>query len=78
MPTILRIKNMGKPAKQKATYDDLYNVPDNMIGEIIDGDLYTMPRPSPKHAKVTSDLGVVIGAPYRFGQGSLSKHNSFG
>lgn len=60
---------MGEPAKQKATYNDLYNVPDNMTGEIIDGELHAMPRPSPKHAKVISDLGVIIGGPYRFGRG---------
>lgn len=60
---------MGEPAKQKAIYDDLYKVPENMIGEIIDGELYTIPRPSPKHAKVTSDLGIVIGTSYRFGRG---------
>jgi len=60
---------MGEPAKRKATYDDLHSVPENMIGEIIDGELHAMLRPSPKHAKVASDLGVVIGNPYRFGRG---------
>ena len=59
---------MGEPAEKKATYDDLYDIPENMIGEIIDGELHVHPRPSPKHAKVSSDLGVIIGAPYRFGR----------
>ena len=39
-----------------------------MIGEIIDGELHVQPRPSPKHAKVSSDLGAIIGYPYRFGR----------
>ncbi len=60
---------MAEPAKKNATYDDLYGIPDTMIGEIIDGELHAMPRPSPKHAKVTSDLGAVITYSYRFGRG---------
>jgi Uma2 family endonuclease len=60
---------MATPAKKNATYDDLYRIPDTMIGEIIDGELHAMPRPSPKHAKVASDLGAVVTYAYRFGRG---------
>ncbi len=60
---------MGEPAVKKATYDDLHSIPENMLGQIIDGELHTMPRPSPKHAKAASDLGAVIIYPYRFGRG---------
>ncbi len=60
---------MGEAAEKKATYDDLYDIPENMIGEIIDGELHTMPRPSPKHAKITSELGAEIIYSYRFGRG---------
>lgn len=60
---------MGEAAEKKATYEDLYNIPENMVGEIVDGELHTMPRPSPRHAKATSDLGAIIGYPYRFGRG---------
>lgn len=60
---------MGEPAESKATYDDLRDIPETMVGEIIDGELHTLPRPSPKHAKVASELGAVIMYPYRFGRG---------
>ena len=30
---------MAELAKKKATYEDLYDIPENMIGEIIDGEL---------------------------------------
>ncbi len=55
---------MGQPTEKKATYTDLYDIPENMIGEIIDGELHTMPRPSPRHAKITSELGAEIIYPY--------------
>lgn len=34
---------MSEPAKRKATYDDLYGVPENMTGEIINGELIVSP-----------------------------------
>jgi Uma2 family endonuclease len=60
---------MAAPAQKTATYDDLHRLPDTMVGEIIDGELHAVPRPSPAHAKVTSDLGAVITYSYRFGRG---------
>ena len=41
---------MGEPLEKKATYEDLFGIPEHMIGEIIDGELHVQPRPSPKHA----------------------------
>ena len=45
---------MSEPAKKKATYDDLFGIPENMIGEIIDGELIVHPRPSRKHIYAAS------------------------
>jgi len=56
-------------AKKKASYDDLFNIPENMTGEIIDGELIATPRPSRKHVSATSFLGYKIGPPYQFGEG---------
>ena len=42
--------------KKKATYEDILKLPENMVGEIIDGDLYVSPRPSSKHALAASRL----------------------
>ncbi|MGV8074087.1 MAG: hypothetical protein AB2L11_05990 [Syntrophobacteraceae bacterium] len=34
---------MAELAKEPATYEDLYSIPENMIGEIIDGEFITSP-----------------------------------
>ncbi len=39
-----------------ATYDDILKLPEGVIGEIMDGELYTSPRPSPKHSLVEGGL----------------------
>ena len=60
---------MAEPAKRKAAYEDLFNIPENMTGEIINGELVVTPRPSRKHTSATSSLGYKIGPPYQFGEG---------
>jgi Uma2 family endonuclease len=42
--------------KRRATYDDLCRVPDNMVAEIIDGELFTTPRPASPHARATAAI----------------------
>lgn len=56
-----------KPASREATYEDLCRVPDNLIAEIIDGELYTQPRPAPRHARSASVLNGKISPPFDFG-----------
>jgi len=51
------------PLDRPASYDDLMKVPDVMVAEIVDGELHASPRPAPRHAHVSSSLGVVIGGP---------------
>jgi hypothetical protein len=53
---------MALPAEkpQPATYADLEGVPAHLVAEIINGELHTMPRPAPKHAKPASALGVLV------------------
>jgi Uma2 family endonuclease len=60
---------MPEPARKRATYEDLYDVPEHMIGEIINGELIVTPRPAPKHMLSTSVLGGKIIPPYQFGEG---------
>src|SRR6185503_13662535 len=43
------------PFKKNAKFADLDLLPDNKVGQIIDGDLYASPRPAPDHQ-------VMIGA----------------
>ncbi len=60
---------MAETAKKNATYSDLYNIPENMIGEIVDGELVVTPRPSKHHVFAASVLEVELGSPYQFGRG---------
>lgn len=60
---------MSEPARRRATWDDLLEVPEGYIGEIVDGQLQMHPRPSGPHAETTSDLGGVLTPPFRFGRG---------
>ena len=35
---------------KSATYEDVLNAPRNKVAEILDGELFLSPRPSPRHA----------------------------
>lgn len=61
---------MSEPAKKKAVYEDLYAIPENMVGEIIDGDLIVTPRPAIRHTHAASILGGELIPPYHFGRGN--------
>lgn len=60
---------MSEPAAKKASYEDLYRIPENKIGEIIDGQLVVTPRPSGRHSNAASILGGEIIPPFRLGRG---------
>ena len=55
---------MTEAALRKATYDDILALPENLVGEILAGQLHTHPRPAPKHARAYSALGYTIGGPF--------------
>jgi Uma2 family endonuclease len=59
---------MIQPLKKEATYEDLHRIPENMVGEIIEGDLYALPRPSFRHSNVETGLAE-IRIPYQYGRG---------
>ena len=52
-----------------ATYDDLLQVPDHLVAEILDGELFTSPRPAPRHANASSGLGGELRRPFQAGRG---------
>ncbi|MCI5118937.1 MAG: Uma2 family endonuclease [Candidatus Electrothrix sp. AW2] len=60
---------MGEAAKRYTVYEDLFELPDNIVGEILNGVLETHPRPAPRHARASSSLGGKIVSPYDHGQG---------
>lgn len=55
--------------KKAATYDDLVALPENLVGEIVDGDLYASPRPASPHAVAKTALGEELGPPFKRGRG---------
>ena len=60
---------MGQPAAKPATYEDLFDLPEHVVGEIIGGRLISHPRPAPKHAIAYSALGFELGGPFDRGRG---------
>jgi Uma2 family endonuclease len=60
---------MASPARKPATYEDLLKVPEDKIGEIVDGELYASPRPAVPHVVAHSALNSELGAPFQFGRG---------
>lgn len=49
-----------KPARRPATYDDLRRVPEHLVAEIVDGELFTSPRPATPHARAALILGAAL------------------
>jgi Uma2 family endonuclease len=60
---------MSSLAAPKNPYDRLAALPDNRVGEIIGGQLYTQPRPAGPHAVACSTLLMDIGGAYHRGHG---------
>ncbi len=58
---------MPQPVARPARYEDLFDLPENMVGEILGGALHTHPRPAPKHARAYSVLGGNLGGSYDWG-----------
>ena len=55
--------------QQKATYQDVLDAPENMVAELVDGALYTSPRPRSPHARAYSSLGGRLFSRYDAGEG---------
>jgi Uma2 family endonuclease len=60
---------VAKSDKRTATYADIEALPDNVIGEIIHGDLYVSPRPRLRHGRAALELGADLRDPYGRGKG---------
>lgn len=56
-------------AKPRATYEDLLRVPEHLIAEIFDGELFATPRPAPSHAYIAAQLVTTLGGPFSRGVG---------
>lgn len=60
---------MSGPVKKNATYADLVDLPENVVGEIIAGNLYASPRPRVRHAAAHGEVLSQVQARFRHGEG---------
>lgn len=58
---------MSSRVTAPATYEDLLQVPENMIAELIDGEVYAWPRPAGPHGNAVTVLVMFIGNAYHLG-----------
>ncbi len=45
-----------EPSRREALYAELEKLPPNVVGEIVEGELYVSPRPASPHARATTRL----------------------
>lgn len=55
--------------KKPATYEDIEELPVGWVGEIIETELYALPRPAARHLRVASRLGVLMAQAFELPQG---------
>jgi Uma2 family endonuclease len=55
--------------RKPATYEDLFALPEHVVGEIVDGELHVSPRPSLQHARAAGGIFSDISGPFDRGRG---------
>jgi Uma2 family endonuclease len=60
---------MPDSVDRPASYEDVLRAPDNMVAELIGGQLILMPRPAIPHAAAGSALQELLGPPFKRGLG---------
>ena len=60
---------METTVARNATYADLEAVPPHLVAEILDGVLYTHPRPVARHGAAAFLLAHALGGPFQLGRG---------
>jgi Uma2 family endonuclease len=60
---------MADPARKLATYDDVLDAPENMIAELIDGELLMQARPATFHSATAGTLSASLIPPFQRGHG---------
>jgi Uma2 family endonuclease len=62
---------MAQPLRDRRDelYEEYLRVPAHLCSEIVNGTLYVMSRPAPKHANAASMLGAALGGPFQRARG---------
>jgi Uma2 family endonuclease len=61
--------SMRELHRAPATAQDLRDVPDGWTGQIVDGELWALPRPSFGHGRASTQLGFELVGPFGRGRG---------
>ena len=61
--------NIASTISRLSLYDELLALPENLVGEIISGQLYTQPRPAGPHNNAEICLGSALNPPFQQGKG---------
>lgn len=59
---------MATPASKRATYEDLRDLPDYVVGEIVNGELHISPRPALPHARAAGRIAGDLDGPFDRGR----------
>lgn len=68
-PRVTLSSMAADPARRRASYEDVLRAPDCVVAEVLDGELYTNPRPAGPHAEAASVLGMDLGGAFHRGRG---------
>jgi Uma2 family endonuclease len=58
-----------QPPRRAATYEDLERLSPDVIGELVNGELYASPRPALRHSRATTLLADILVGPFDKGIG---------
>ena len=67
--TSTAVEGSASTPTRRAAYQDVLDAPAHRVAEIVDGTLYTHPRPAMPHALASSRLGVELTGPFDRGRG---------
>lgn len=59
----------SSPPRREASYEDVLRSPEHVVAEVLDGELYTSPRPAGPHAEAASVLTMDLGGAFHRGRG---------
>lgn len=60
-------RSMADPVRRRATYEDVLAVPEDMIAQVIDGELHVHPRPRRRHIRAASTVGGFLSGAFDTG-----------
>lgn len=60
---------VAERTRRRATYADLEAVPENLVAEILDGELHVSPRSARPHTNAAPGLGIILGSAFRLAIG---------